>query len=177
MKNGFYQVKCGDIVLDEFRFLSAYNTPIEQAYTRACCEIRRLTKEDAAANVIGSRGLIGMDWHLTMSEGAIIVSGKNRFVGTYSVEWVGDEDMYSPYTQLKSALKISDTLTGYMQIMREAFESGSDKVRRSNRSGEIIFNVRFPRWRENGEWWSQENQCLASDETLATEQMAFAGLI
>lgn len=90
-------------------------------------------------------------------------------------EYEGPSDMFTPQYALDN--ESSSLIRMYQEIMKEALDSGHKNVRKSNRSGNIIFNVRFPLYRTDGSWWGQENQCLSTDEKLATEQMKYAELI
>ncbi len=60
----------------------------------------------------------------------------------------------------------------YEEMLREA-ESGNPGVRLSGSSGMVMFNIGFPRWRRNGDWWSREHDYLSTDIELAREQMEY----
>jgi hypothetical protein len=57
--------------------------------------------------------------------------------------------------------------------MERMLTAGDPRVRRSNRSGLVMFNIHFPRYDKNGEWWSSENTYLSDDKTLADQQWEY----
>ena len=72
----------------------------------------------------------------------------------------------------------SPLIESYLQIMRQAANDGHANVRLTKKDQIQIFSCQFPRYRENGDWWPWESAHLAlDDESLATDQMRFAGLI
>jgi hypothetical protein len=60
-----------------------------------------------------------------------------------------------------------------LALLFAVLTAGDPRVRRSNRSGLVMFNIHFPRYDKNGEWWSGENTYLSDDKTLADQQWEY----
>lgn len=191
-KNGYYGIAGsgmhqfefnGKNYADSFLYLpEMYASPYEQALTRWRCEMRREIRIDLhceASILAGTGKMASAGWAITLSEDgrAIVVSGNNHWNGVLPIEYLGDTDMWSPYTALKNCT--DETIAHYKNIMADALQNGDPRVRIARASGQIIFSesVTFPRWRSSGEWWSSENRCLDTNVVFATEQMQAAGLL
>ena len=154
-------------VFETFRFLpDAYTSPVHQGLFRFKTAIQR-----------GTTGL-GVKWawkaDLGISETDFIVRGGAP--GTYTVEYVGPPEYYSPLYRLDNCN--DPKILGYRAVIENAYRNGDSRFRTSKRSGKIMFNVTFPRYRNNGEWWSStDDKYLSTDPALAEEQMNFLGLI
>lgn len=89
---------------------------------------------------------------------------------TYTVSHYGPADVFT----VEHAHKIgSDAYQKMYQKMIEMADSGDSRVRRSKRSGLLMFTCQFPRYRKNGEWWDREHSYLSTDLDLAIEQWAY----
>lgn len=95
-------------------------------------------------------------------------------IETHHVDYYGTADMFTSEFLRQNA---NPEIASLYAAMERAAESGCPSVRRSNRSGAVVFTTRFPRYRTNGEFWSNESAHLAYDNLdLAREQMAAAGI-
>ena len=144
--------------------------------------MRREVRTDlhCEAHILAGTGkMASADWEISLSEDgrSIIVSGDNHWNSVLPVEYIGDVDMWSPYTALKNCT--NQTILRYKKIMNDVLQNGDSRVRLARRSGQVIFSeaVKFPRYRTNGDWWPSENRCLDTDVDCATEQMHAAGMI
>lgn len=57
--------------------------------------------------------------------------------------------------------------------MERLTSNGDPRVRLSKRSGLVMFNIHFPRYDKNGEWWCGDTY-LSDDKTLADQQWEYA---
>lgn len=90
---------------------------------------------------------------------------------THTVNYHGPSDMFT----IESTHRSGDDWykQKYTELETLAI-TGDTRVRKSNRSNMIMFNVScFPRWRSNGEWWDREHTYLATDRNLAEEQLEY----
>ncbi len=115
--------------------------------------------------------------HSTRS--GVVLSTETR---EFSVKYVGPANMFE--ANYKAATFSDEEIGHYIDVMRNAAIAGNPNVRLSKgganptNKGLPLFACRFPRWRENGDWWPSESMHLAYDDaTLAREQMIYAGLI
>lgn len=90
---------------------------------------------------------------------------------TYTVKYYGPAGMFTIEYEHKNG---SDAYQKMYQKMVEMCESGDNRVRKSNRSGMVMFSSGFPRYRKNGEWWDWEHTYLSTDPELAAEQFEYA---
>ena len=90
-----------------------------------------------------------------------------------SVTENGPDEKYSAAYRLEHAEPAVRELYRRMEL---ALKSGNPAVRRSNRSGLVVFTCRFPRWWSDGKWTNRGSQALSPDIREARRQMAFAGL-
>lgn len=104
---------------------------------------------------------------VSIGDGSFIVSisedGENTRTETHVVAYYGPGDMFT--AEGRHAVAMQQKWYAEKYATMEALLSADDpRVRLSKRSGLIMFTVNFPRYRENGEWWSKENSYLASGE-------------
>lgn len=86
------------------------------------------------------------------------------------VDYCGPWDMYTAeYAHRNGADWYKQK---YAELERMA-ESGDRRVRRSHRSGLVMFNLAFPRYRRDGTWWSSEHTYLSTECALAEEQLEY----
>ena len=88
------------------------------------------------------------------------------------VRWTGPSDKYSPYHRLANTT--DPDIIALKTTMADLLAGGDPRVRRSNRSGEIIFNaIVFPRYHADGSWWSWENLSPDLYPAYAREQLEY----
>ena len=111
---------------------------------------------------------------VSINDGTFTVSitecGETHFE-THTVSYYGPADMFT----VESAHRSGDDWykQKYAELEKLA-ASGDSRVRISNRSGMVMFNIScFPRYRSNGEWWDREHTYLSTDRDLAEEQLEY----
>lgn len=110
---------------------------------------------------------------ISIVDGSFVVSitdGEMSRIETHSVSYYGPGDMFTAkYIHQHSEQWHSDR---YAEMER-MLAAGDPRVRRSNRSGLVMFSIHFPRYDKNGEWWSGENTYLSEDKSLADQQWEY----
>lgn len=111
-------------------------------------------------------------------EGEFIVSIFDYSLGgiskteTHTVSYFGSGDMFTA----ESLFKIASGQKWFSDIYAQMIEmnnSGDTRVRLSKATGLVIFNIGFPRYDKNGDWWSQENNYLSDNQELANQQWEY----
>ena len=112
---------------------------------------------------------------VNIADGSFTVSihevGGDWYNETHHVSLHGPADMFT----VEYAHRAGDEW--YQQKyhnMEKLCAAGHPGLRRSNRSGMVMFDMYFPRYRADGEWWSSENTYLSTDQALAEEQIEYA---
>jgi len=111
---------------------------------------------------------------ISISDGSFIVSitddGEPPRTETHYVSYHGPADQFTVEYLHKNANTWHAERYAKMEQM---LANGDPRVRRSNRSGLVMFAIHFPRYQNNGDWWSGENTYLSDDKTLADQQWEY----
>ena len=111
---------------------------------------------------------------VSIADGSFTVSitddGEPSRKETHAVAYYGPGDMFTA----KHIHQHADQwhIERYAEMER-MLAAGDPRVRRSNRSSLIMFAIHFPRYQNNGEWWSSENHYLSDEKTLADQQWEY----
>jgi hypothetical protein len=96
---------------------------------------------------------------------------QNGHSETHTAEYYGPADMFTAEHLHEHG---GDEYRRLYKQLEGMLTAGDPRVRRSNRSGLIMFTCSFPRYRADGDWWSSENTFLSTDPGLAYEQIEYA---
>jgi len=111
---------------------------------------------------------------VSISDGSFTVSitddGEPTRTETHIVVYYGPSDMFTAKYWHEHAEQWH--LERYTEMERMV-AAGDTLVRRSNRSGLVMFAIHFPRYQNNGEWWSSENHYLSDEKPLADQQWEY----
>lgn len=89
---------------------------------------------------------------------------------THHVSYHGPADMYTvEYAHQRG----DDWYRQKYSELESLCDAGHPGLRRSKRSGMVMFDMYFPKYRADGEWWSSENTYLSTDRALAEEQLEY----
>jgi hypothetical protein len=100
--------------------------------------------------------------------------GGDWYDETHTVSYYGPGDMFTIEYAHRNG---DDWYKQKYSELESLCAAGHPGLRVSKRSGMVMFELSFPHYRADGEWWSGENTYLATNRALAEEQLeyAFAG--
>jgi hypothetical protein len=114
---------------------------------------------------------------VSISDGEFTVSitddGEPSRTETHTVGYFGPADIFTADYKLLQAIE-QDWFFDLYSKMEKLLNAGDPRVRMSKRSGLIMFNIHFPRYDKNGDWWSSENRYLSDERDLAEQQWEYA---
>lgn len=111
---------------------------------------------------------------VSIVDGSFTVSitddGEPSRIETHTVAYYGHGDMFTAEYRHEHA---EQWHTERYAEMERLLTAGDSRVRRSNRSGLVMFAIHFPRYQNDGEWWSGENHYLSDEKSLADQQWEY----